>query len=151
MLADALEGIRLVNRKNLGVKRIFQSMLSEGKELPVYQAQPNAVSVTFFAHTLDEGFLRLVHWTTQRFSDAQRLLSASELLVMHFLMRHRETDLAKLALVAQLEPESARELLANLERLQVTEHGGIGRGTYYRLSRTAMDQLGDSLEYDRGA
>jgi ATP-dependent DNA helicase RecG len=148
-LADALESIGLVNRKNLGVKRIFQSLLREGKEPPVYTAHPQAVQVTFHAHKLDEGFLRLVNWVHERFHNASRVLNAHELLVLHFMKRHREVSNPEITQAMQLEADDARETLTTLETLGVIEHGGSGRGVFYRFTRTAMDELGDSIGYDR--
>jgi ATP-dependent DNA helicase RecG len=47
LLVDALTRLRLVNRSNLGVSRMFQAMLIEGKEPPLIQEQVDAVLVIF--------------------------------------------------------------------------------------------------------
>ena len=49
LLVDALTRLRLINRGNLGIPRMFASMLMEGKEPPIIQEQGNTVKVTFLA------------------------------------------------------------------------------------------------------
>ena len=149
LLADALVGLGLVNRQNLGVKRIFKSLLVEGKEPPIYSATAKSVRLTFYAHQLDTNFLQLISWLNRQSQNAQEIVTLEMLLILHYLKRHREADSQALAVVCQLEPYAAREVLSQLEHLGSIEHGGFGKSTYYRLTRVAMDQLGKSLGYDR--
>ena len=149
LLADALAGLNLVNRQNLGVKRIFKSFLSEGKEPPVYSATPKSVRLTFYAHQLDTEFLRLLQWIVEKSQRSQELLTLEMLLVIHYLKRHREADINTLAGICQLNPVTAKELFAQLESLGAIEHVGIGRKLFYRLTRQAMNKLGSSVAYDR--
>ncbi|AFZ67204.1 RNA-binding domain-containing protein [Deinococcus peraridilitoris] len=151
LLADALNGLNLVNRNNLGVKRMYKSMLEQGKEPPLYTATPQSVRVSFHAQELDRGFLQLMNWLGEQSSRLQELISADMLLVLHYLRRYREADLATLAVACQLSPGDTRHLLSFLEEGGAVEHAGYGKGLFYRLSRLAMDQLGDSLRYDRNA
>lgn len=46
-LVEVLMRLRLVNRSNLGMSRMFQSLLVEGKEPPTIQEQGEAVRLTF--------------------------------------------------------------------------------------------------------
>jgi ATP-dependent DNA helicase RecG len=55
-LVDLLVRLRLVNRTNLGVRRMFEAMLVEGKEPPLIEAEPSLVRVTFLAHSFSPGF-----------------------------------------------------------------------------------------------
>jgi hypothetical protein len=47
LLVHALSKLRLVNRSNLGIGRMFESMLVEGKEPPVIVDEDSAVRVVF--------------------------------------------------------------------------------------------------------
>ncbi|GIV04369.1 MAG: hypothetical protein KatS3mg015_3199 [Fimbriimonadales bacterium] len=53
---NALTRLRLVNRSNLGVRRMFQALLIEGKEPPVIIDEGEAVRVIFRASDLSVPF-----------------------------------------------------------------------------------------------
>lgn len=55
-LVEALTRLRLVNRSNLGVARMFSALLMEGKEPPIIDEQGEAVKVTFLASELSVRF-----------------------------------------------------------------------------------------------
>lgn len=44
---DALAKLRLVNRSNLGISRMFKALLIEGKEPPLIQEIGESVTITF--------------------------------------------------------------------------------------------------------
>lgn len=149
LLADALNSLNLVNRNNLGVKRMYKSMLEQGKEPPTYHATPQTVSVNFRAQELDIGFLELINWLGEQSASTQDILSADMLLILHRLRQDREISLSDLANMCQSSVNETKRQLGILEHWNVVEHNGYGKGTFYRLSRTAMDKLGQGLKYDR--
>jgi ATP-dependent DNA helicase RecG len=140
-LFSALARIRLANAANLGVPRVFRDLLSEGKEPPYYATTGQTVIVTVKGQDARREFLELVR--------AHPGLNVDDLLILHFLTRHREITARQTAEVCQRPLEGARELLARLaaqERL-VEPGGPAGKGRYYRLTSLACDQLGQALAY----
>jgi ATP-dependent DNA helicase RecG len=140
-LFGALARIRLANAANLGVPRVFRELLSEGKEPPYYATTGQTVVVTVKGQDARREFLELVR--------AHPGLNVDDLLIIHFLTRHREITARQAAEICQRPLEGAREhlaRLANQERL-VESGGPAGKGRYYRLAPPAYDQLGQTLAY----
>ena len=142
-LFGALSRVRLANAANLGVPRAFRDLLSEGKEPPVYSTSGQSITVIVRGQEASPAFVALV----RRHPD----LNVDDLLVLHYLTRHREIDTAEAARICQRPLDTARELLARLAtRDRLLEPGGTaGRGRYHRLSRQACEELGDTLAYHR--
>jgi ATP-dependent DNA helicase RecG len=129
-LVDALTRMRLVNRSNLGVRRMYQALLMEGKEPPTILDEGNAVRVIFRVSQLSVPFRMFV----AEESDRGRLLSLDHLLIIQHLLRHPEMDTTTAARITQQHESDAREVLTHMETaLGYLERGGTGRGTYWIL------------------
>jgi len=129
-LVDALTRLRLVNRSNLGVRRMYRALLMEGKEPPQILDEGNAVRVIFRASQLSIPFRMFV----AEEADRGRLLSLDQLLIIQHLLRHPEIDTATAARITQQGETEAREVLNRMETaLGYLERGGTGRGTYWIL------------------
>jgi ATP-dependent DNA helicase RecG len=129
-LVDALTRLRLVNRSNLGVRRMFQALLIEGKEPPEIIDEGEAVRVIFRASDLSVPFRLFV----AQEADKGRILSVEELLTLQYLLRHPEIDTSTAARITQQTESDAKETLSRMELdLGYLERGGTGRGTYWRL------------------
>ncbi len=129
-LVDALTRLRLVNRSNLGVRRMYQALLIEGKEPPVILDEGEAVRVIFRASDLSVPFRLFV----AEEADRGRILTVENLLIIQHLLRHPEIDTAAAARVTQQTESNARETLSRMERdLGYLERGGTGRGTWWSL------------------
>jgi ATP-dependent DNA helicase RecG len=130
ILVDALTRLRLVNRSNLGVSRMFQAMLIEGKEPPLIQEQVEAVLVTFLGGELSVPFRAFVAEESQR----GKGLLVDHLLILQYLLRHLELDTASASRICQRSEAEAREILSKMEvEMEYLERGGTGRGTYWML------------------
>ena len=140
-LFAALARVRLANAANLGVPRAFRDLLAEGKEPPVYSTTGQTVTVTVKGQEATPEFIRLVRQHPD--------LTVDDLLVLHYLTRHREISANEAARICQRPLDSTREILARLAtRDRLLETGGpTGRGRYHRLSRQACEELGESLAY----
>jgi ATP-dependent DNA helicase RecG len=129
-LVDALTRLRLVNRSNLGVRRMYQALLIEGKEPPEIIDEGEAVHVIFRASDLSIPFRLFV----AKEADMGRVLTVEELLVLQYLLRHPEIDTTTAARITQQTEGDARETLSRMELdLGYLERGGTGRGTYWNL------------------
>ena len=139
-LFGALTRIRLANASNLGVPRVYRDLLSEGKEPPVYWASGQAVRVTVKGQEARREFLQLVKENAG--------LDIDDLLVLHYLTRHREVTVHTAAAICQRPAEVVRETLGRLvTQWRLLEPCGAGKGRYYRLSLSAYNVLLDALSY----
>lgn len=129
-LVDALTRLRLVNRSNLGVRRMYQALLIEGKEPPEIIDEGEAVRVIFRASDLSVPFRLFV----AEEADKGRILTLENLLIIQHLLRHPEIDTITAARITQQSESDARENLSRMElNLGYLERGGTGRGTYWAL------------------
>ncbi len=129
-LVEVLMRLRLVNRSNLGMSRMFQSLLVEGKEPPTIQEQGEAARLTFVANEVSASFRGFVAEEEGR----GVRLSVDHLLILQYLLRHAELDTATAAEVCQRQDSEVREILSEMERdFGYLERGGTGRGTYWLL------------------
>lgn len=140
-LFGALARMRLANAANLGVPRVYRELLSEGKEPPSYVTTGQTVSVVVKGQEPRPEFLRLVHENPG--------LDVDDLLVLHYLSRHREVNSRQAGELCQRAHDRAGEHLARLVAHWglLEAGGGSGRGRYYRLSRRAYEALGGTLSY----
>ena len=96
LLVEALTRLRLVNRSNLGVGRMFSAFLIEGKRLPIIQEIGESVTVTLLKSPLDADFRMLV-------ADASKPpLNVDELIVLNHLWHNPTADTDELAAMAQI-------------------------------------------------
>lgn len=145
-LVDALTRLRLVNRSNLGVRRMYQALLMEGKEPPTILDEGNAVRVIFRASRLSVPFRMFV----AEESDRGRLLSLELLLIIQHLLRYPEIDTATAARITQQGEPDAREVLTHMETaLGYLERGGKGRGTYWVMRHDLHRRLSASGHPER--
>jgi ATP-dependent DNA helicase RecG len=89
LLVNALTVLRLVNRSNLGVRRIYEAMLQDGKEPPVIRDEGDAVRIVFLGGDFSIPFRTFVAEEANR----GHWLSVEDLLVVQYLLRHGEINL----------------------------------------------------------
>lgn len=139
-LFNALARFRLANASNLGVPRIFREFLREGKEPPVYSCPGQSIVVYMKGQEARQEFLGWVGKTAG--------LDVDDLLILHHLTRHREVKAVDAAVVCQRTTDQARELLSRLAvEKRLLEICGSGKGQFYRLARSAYQELSNDLEY----
>jgi len=127
-----------VNRSNLGIGRMFEAMLIEGKEPPVIVDEESAVRVVFKRQETSASFREFIADEGK----AGRVLDVDHLLVLSFLLHHSEIDTATAAEACQRREAEMRDILD--EMVQVYGHlerGGTGRGTWWRLKPTLHRKL----------
>ena len=129
-LVDALTRLRLVNRSNLGIRRMYHALLIEGKEPPVIIDEGEAVRVVFRAKELSVPFRMFVAEESKK----GRILSVEHLLIIQYLLRHPEIDAVIAARITQQSMSDVKEILSQMElQFGYLERGGTGRGTYWIL------------------
>ena len=145
-LADLLDKLRLVNRSNLGVPRIYKSLLMEGKEPPQYREIGDTVELTIMASSIVPSFRQVIKDLNEKGLN----IDVDHLIVLNYLIRHREMDTFTASRICQRSIDQARELLKYMENnLQLLQSGGQSKGKYYTLSRLIYDAIEKKASYDR--
>lgn len=129
LLVDALVKLRLVNRSSLGVSRMFEAMLMEGKEPPVIREIGDSVAVIFQKREINAAFRQFVAEESER----GHSLRVDQLLLLQYFLQHPEVDTGTAAELCQRTEPETRELLAEMENRDYVEHGGSGRGAYWSI------------------
>jgi ATP-dependent DNA helicase RecG len=130
LLVHALSKLRLVNRSNLGIGRMFEAMLIEGKEPPVIVDEDSAVRVVFKRQETSASFREFIADEGK----AGRVLDVDHLLVLSFLLGHAEIDTATSAELCQRREAEMRDILDEMVQVyDYLERGGTGRGSWWRL------------------
>ena len=137
LLVEALTRLRLVNRSNLGISRMFSSLLIEGKEPPVIREIGESVLVTFLQREFDADFRYFVAKESRK----DRVLGIDELLLLQYLRQHPEVDTVTAAGICQRSEIEIREKLSSMAADGYLEHGGTGRGTYWCMSPNLYNSI----------
>lgn len=129
LLAEALEKIGLVNRSGFGVKRIYEETLSDGKDLPQYEAGLSFVKLTL-PTAINPAFARLAGGARQ--SGAP--LEIEELILLRGIARNGALTRRSAAELLPLSEEQTAERLPALRERGLLDASGRGRGTAYRFA-----------------
>ena len=97
-LVNALVRLRLVNRSNLGIQRIYKALLVEGKEPPTIEDLGEVFRITLRASQLSPEFRAFVAEEEEK---KGRRLSVDHLLVLQHFLRHPEIDTATASQLCQ--------------------------------------------------
>jgi ATP-dependent DNA helicase RecG len=139
LLVEALTRLRLVNRSNLGIGRMFQSLLVEGKEPPNIIDRGNSVTITFYKRDFDPLFRMFAAEADEK----GEFLGVDEMLVLRFLLQHPEIETTTAAQLCQRNEIDMRERLSSMEKYGWLEHGGTGRGSYWSMDPRLYRRLSD--------
>lgn len=146
MLVDALTRLRLVNRSNLGIGRMFSALLREGKEPPIIQEIGESVTLIFMKRELAGAFRLFVAEKNRDGKD----LGMDDLLILQYLLKHPEIETNTAAVLCQRKEAHMREILSAMEKAGYVEHGGTGRGTYWTLRPELHRRLSEIGQPERG-
>ena len=129
-LVQALARLRLVNRSNLGIGRMFESMLVEGKEPPLIIDEESAVRVVFKRQETARPFREFI----AEEGKTGRTLDVDHLLVLRYLLSHPEIDTSTAAELCQRRDAEMRDILDEMVQIfDYLERGGAGRGSWWRM------------------
>lgn len=145
-LADLMDRLRLVNRSNLGVPRIYKSLLIEGKEPPQYNEIGECIELTLIASTIVPEFRNFIKELNSKGIE----VDVDHLIILNYLLRHREIDTYNASYICQRSIEQVREILSYMENsLKLIKSGGTVKKKYYSLTREVYSMLEKGVEYDR--
>ncbi|MFY9180132.1 MAG: ATP-binding protein [Venatoribacter sp.] len=139
LLVEALTRLRLVNRSNLGISRMFASLLVEGKEAPIIREVGDSVQVIFPKRELNPAFRMFV----AEENDKGRMLAVDELILLQYLQQHNEVDASTAAALSQRSENEIKEKLASLVKNGYLEQGGHGKGSYWSIAPSLYRKLVD--------
>jgi ATP-dependent DNA helicase RecG len=145
LLVEALTRLRLVNRSNLGINRMFNALLMEGKEPPAIREIGESVLVSFPKRELNAAFRLFVAEESRQGHN----LGVDELLLLQHLLQHPEVDTATAATLCQRSEAEVRERLTTMEGRGYIEHGGTKRGAYWCIHPTLYTRLADDGQAEK--
>jgi ATP-dependent DNA helicase RecG len=145
LLVEALTRLRLVNRSNLGIGRMFNALLMEGKEPPLIREIGDSVLISFPKRELNAAFRLFVAEESQR----GRNLGVDELLLLQYLLQHPEVDTNAAAALCQRSETEIRERMTAMEGRGYIEHGGTKRGAYWCMSPALYTRLADDGQAEK--
>ena len=129
-LVQALARLRLVNRSNLGIGRMFEAMLVEGKEPPLIIDEESAVRIVFKRQETARPFREFI----AEEGKTGRTLDVDHLLVLRYLLSHPEIDTSTAAELCQRRDAEMRDILDEMVQIfDYLERGGAGRGSWWRM------------------
>ncbi|MEZ2720348.1 ATP-binding protein [Paenalcaligenes hominis] len=139
LLVEALTRLRLVNRSNLGISRMFSSLLVEGKEAPIISEVGDSVQVVFLKRELNPTFRMFVAEENEK----GKMLAVDELILLQHLLQHNEVDTSTAAVLCQRSEGEIKLKLATMAKDGYLEQGGHGRGTYWSIHPNLHRKLVD--------
>lgn len=146
-LVDALGRLRLINRMNLGMERIYSSLLIEGKPPPEIEDMGDAVRLTFRASKVSAAFRGFVGEQAKR----GIALSADHMLILRHLLRRPAIRPATAARLCQRRLGEARDALVEMEgAFGLLERGASGREEHWTLLPEVRAALTKVTEPDDG-
>ncbi len=128
LLVEALTRLRLVNRSNLGIARMFSAFLIEGKRPPIIQEIGESITVTFLHSDLHADFRRFVSEI-----DGPPL-SIDELLALSFLRQHPLSDIDQIAEYCKCTSARALDLLEALSLRTLVESSDKARHSLWQFA-----------------
>lgn len=124
----------------------MKSLLSEGKEPPQYREIGKSVELIINASNVSVKFLNLLN----NIKKNNHILDVDHLIILNYLMKHREINLSEASRITQRGIEQARDVLSYMEnQIEVIESNGNTRNKKYMMSYKAYDLLGESTKYYR--
>ncbi len=136
-LINSLLKMRLVNRSNLGISRMYEALLIEGKEPPMIHESGDTVCVTFIRREFSPSFRAFVEQSNQK----GRSLGVDELIILEFLLRHREGETTKLAALCQRDESRIKDILFKMEERLLIEEKELEGKPFWTLKPSVRQQL----------
>jgi ATP-dependent DNA helicase RecG len=144
LLADAFKRAGLVERTARGIDTIFFEQLRNGRPAPSYErSNESSVVLVLFGGKANLDFVRLVVEESQ----ADRILSLDDLLILNHLWFERRLTTADVARLIQKPETEARGRLQRLVEAGLLEPRGDRKGRVWHLSATAYRRLGQKAAY----
>ena len=144
-LINSLLKMRLVNRSNLGISRMYEALLIEGKEPPMIHESGDTVCITFMRREFSPSFRAFVEQSNQK----GRSLGVDELIILEFLLRHREGETSKLAVLCQRDESRIKDILFKMEERLLIEEKELEEKTFWTLKPSVRKQLLVSADPDQ--
>ena len=141
LLADVLQHLGLVNRAGIGVDQIFEQQLSDGKDLPRYEADESNVSVRL-PIAVHAGFAQCVY-ETRRGGES---LELDDLIALRGILSRGALDRWSAAELLQLPEGAAAARLISLRERGFLVPQGRGLATVYRFAERYRELMPTEID-----
>lgn len=145
LLIHALTVLRLVNRSNLGISRMFSAYLREGKRPPTVREIGESVTVTLLTSNLNAPFRFFIQ---EELAKGNKF-NVDRLLVLQKLLEQHELDTEQVAELCQRTKPDAAAILNDMEDDGYLTHVEYGGAYHWTLASELAQAFTDKEEYRR--
>jgi ATP-dependent DNA helicase RecG len=137
-LAKVFYDLRLMEREGSGYDKIYEVLLSEGKQIPVVEEKSDRVKVTVFSPIFNKEAIRLIEKANTDFP-----LKQKELICLGLIALNNSLSAVELANILDVkEKNGMRGWLGKLPRYGLVLSKGKTKGTEYFINPEFLRQLG---------
>lgn len=149
LLARAFRQLGLIEELGTGIARMYRSMLRVGKPPPKFEESANSVRASIAGDPVGKAFARYVASL-----DGSIRKDVEILLVLRYLCANSSVAAYDIAPLIQRVPDHAIRVLARMASaspplVDPVNASGRGHRIRYRLSKSALAELGSAVEYRR--
>jgi len=143
-LADALLKMGLVNRAGVGVDRIYNYLLSNGKEPPIYTS--TGASVTLIVRDeVNESFAKFIAESVKKGTT----YGLDEIVILSHLVRNIDIGTREAAILCQRSPAEIKEKLIGMHKRGILDCRGKTKGQVFSLTRKIYEQMEEGIQYSK--
>lgn len=137
-LAKVFYDLRLMEREGSGYDKIYEVLLSEGKQIPVVEEKSDRVKVTVFSPIFNKEAIRLIEKANNDFP-----LKQKELICLGLIALNNSLSAVELANILNVkEKNGMRDWLGKLPGYGLVLSKGKTKGTEYLINPDFLRQLG---------
>jgi len=137
-LAKVFYDLRLMEREGSGYDKIYEVLLSEGKQIPVVEEKSDQVKVTVFSRIFNNEAIRLIEKANDDFP-----LKQKELICLGLIALNNSLSAVELANILNVgEKNGMRDWLGRLPDYGLVLSKGKTKGTEYFINPEFLRQLG---------
>ena len=137
-LAKVFYDLRLMEREGSGYDKIYEVLLSEGKQIPIVEEKNDRVTVTVFSRILNKEAIRLIEKANHDFP-----LKQKELICLGLIALNNSLSAIELANTLNVKVKNGiKDWLGKLPEYGLVLSKGKTKGTEYFINPEFLRQLG---------
>lgn len=129
-LAKVFSDLGLMEQEGSGIDKVYEVLLSSGKQIPIAFQGDDFVSVKIERHILKPEIVSLMEWANKEFRLAQRQLITLGLIAESNSISALELN-NKLSLSTTSQPNATKQWLGNLQELEIIKSKGKTKALEY--------------------
>jgi len=138
LLAKVFCDLKLMEKEGSGYDKVYETLLSNGKEIPKVEEESDRVVVTVNRNIVNPEVIKLIDNASKEFQLKQKELICLGLIAQHNLLS--STELSELLSITK--PNGIRSWLGRLLEWQLVQKRGTGKGTEYFVNNRYLKSKG---------